>query len=62
MCNRDNARDVAACPDKVRREVSRTNQVQTKINIVKVLQTSVIHSNEIFFKKDLLDETFSSDN
>ena len=29
--------------NKARREVNRTNQVQTKINIVKSLQTSVIH-------------------
>ena len=29
--------------NKARREVNRTNQVQTKINIVKGLQTSVIH-------------------
>ena len=29
--------------NKVRREVNRTNQVQTKINIMKGLQTSVIH-------------------
>ena len=29
--------------NKAQREVNRTNQVQTKINIVKGLQTSVIH-------------------
>ena len=29
--------------NKARREVNQTNQVQTKINIVKGLQTSVIH-------------------
>ena len=29
--------------NKARREVNRTNQVQTKINIMKGLQTSVIH-------------------
>ena len=44
ICNRDNARDVAACQmNKARREVSRTNQVQIKMNIMKGLQTSVIH-------------------
>ena len=57
--------------NKARREVNRTNQVQTKINIVKGLQISVnpwehmplnIKSNEIFFKKYILVETFSSDN
>ena len=29
--------------NKARREVNRTNQVQSKINIMKGLQTSVIH-------------------
>ena len=29
--------------NKARREVNQTNQVQTKINIVNGLQTSVIH-------------------
>ena len=57
--------------NKAQREVNRTNQVQTKINIVKGLQISVnpwehmplnIKSNEIFFKKYILVETFSSDN
>ena len=53
--------------NKARREVNRTNQVQTKTNIVKGLQTSVIHlipgkSNEIFLKKYDLVETFYSDN
>ena len=59
--------------NKARREVNRTNQVQTKINIMKGLQTSVIHlipgstchwiSNRMrFFKKYLSVETFSSDN
>ena len=59
--------------NKARREVNRTNQVQTKMNIVKGLQTSVIQRNpwehmplnikshEIFFKKYLLVETFSSE-
>ena len=56
--------------NKARREVNRINQVQTKINIMKGLQTSAIHwghmalnikSNEIFFKKYLLVKTFSSD-
>ena len=43
ICNRDNARDVAACQmNKARREVSQTNQVQIKMNIMKGLQTSVI--------------------
>ena len=42
MCNRDNACHVVQM-NKARREVNRTNQVQTKINIVKGLQTSVIH-------------------
>ena len=59
--------------NKARREGNRTNQVQTKINIMKGLQTSVIHlipgstchwiSNRMrFFKKYLSVETFSSDN
>ena len=44
MCNRDNARDVPLVQmNKARREVNQTNQVQTKINIVKGLQTSAIH-------------------
>ena len=44
MCNQDNARDVPLVQmNKARKEVNRTNQVQTKINIVKGLQTSVIH-------------------
>ena len=57
--------------NKARREVNRTNQVQTKINIMKGLQTSVIHlipgstchwisSRMRFFKKYLSVETFSS--
>ena len=59
--------------NKAQREVNRTNQVQTKINIVKCLQTSVIHlipgstyhwiSNRMrCFLKNLLIKTFSSDN
>ena len=56
--------------NKARREGNRTNQVQTKINIMKGLQTSAIHlipgstikSIDIFFKKYLLVETFSSNN
>ena len=58
---------------KARREGNRTNQVQTKIKIMKGLQTSVIHvipgskchwmSNRMrFFKKYLSVEIFSSDN
>ena len=75
MCNQDNARDVPLVQmNKARKEVNRTNQVQTKINIVKGLQTSVIHlipgstchwiSNRMryFFKKYILVEIFSSDN
>ena len=59
--------------NKARREVNRTNQIQTKINIMKGLQMSVIHlipgstchwiSNRMrFFKKYLSVETFFSDN
>ena len=45
MSNRDNAHEVDIFPDeKSRREVNRTNQVQTKIIIVKGLQTSIIHA------------------
>ena len=58
--------------NKAQREGNWTNQVQTKINM-KGLQTSVVHlipgstchwiSNQIrFFEKDLLVETFSSNN
>ena len=44
MCNQDNARDVPLVQmNKAWKEVNQTNQVQTKINIVKGLQTSVIH-------------------
>ena len=43
MSNRDNAHDVDIFPDgKITKRSDRTNQVQTKINIVKGLQTSVI--------------------
>ena len=75
MSNRDNANEVDIFPDeKSRREGNRTNQVQNKINIVKGLQTFVLHlipgsthhwiSNRMryFFKKTSLVETFSSDN
>ena len=59
--------------NKVRRPRKPTNQVQTKINIMKGLQTSVIHlipvstchwisSQMRCFKKYLLVETFSSNN
>ena len=59
--------------NKARREGNRTNQVQSKINIMKGLQMSVIHlipgstchwiSNRMrFFKKYLSVETFFSDN
>ena len=44
MCNRDNAHDVPLVQmNKAQKEVNQTNQVLTKINIVKGLQTSVIH-------------------
>ena len=44
MSNRDNAHDVDIFQmKKSQREVNRTNQVQTKTNILKGLQTSVIH-------------------
>ena len=40
MCNRDNAHDVDIFPDeKITKRSELTNQVQTKINIVKGLQT-----------------------
>ena len=40
MCNRDNAHDVDIFPDeKITTRSEPTNQVQTKINIVKCLQT-----------------------
>ena len=40
MCNRDNAHDVDIFPDeKITKRSEPTNQVQTKINIVKGLQT-----------------------
>ena len=60
--------------NKARREVKQTNQVQTKINIVKGLQTSVIQlipgstchciSNHMRYllKNIFLVETFPSDN
>ena len=39
MCNRDNADDVDIFPDeKITKRSEPTNQVQTKINIVKGLQ------------------------
>ena len=40
MCNRDNAHDVDIFPDeKITKRSETTNQAQTKINIVKGLQT-----------------------
>ena len=57
--------------NKARREVNRTNQIQTKINRSSNVCYTLnpwehmplnIKSNEIFFKKYLLVETFSSDN
>ena len=40
MCNRDNAHDVDIFPDeKITKRSETINQVQTKINIVKGLQT-----------------------
>ena len=40
MCNRDNAHDVNIFPDeKITNRNEPTNQAQTKINIVKGLQT-----------------------
>ena len=40
MCNRDNAHDVHILPDeKITKRSEPTNQAQTKINIVKGLQT-----------------------
>ena len=40
MCNRDNAHGVDIFPDeKIRKRSEPTNQAQTKINIVKGLQT-----------------------
>ena len=40
MCNRDNAHDVDIFPDeKITKRSEPMNQVQTKINIVKGLQT-----------------------
>ena len=40
MCNRDNAHDVDIFPDeKITKRSEPTNQAQTKINIVKGLQT-----------------------
>ena len=57
--------------NKARREVNRTNQIQTKINRSSNVCYALnpwehmplnIKSNEIFFKKYLSVETFSSDN
>ena len=40
MCNRDNAHDVGIFPDeKIKKRSEPKNQTQTKINIVKGLQT-----------------------
>ena len=40
MCNQDNAHDVDIFPDeKITKKIEPTNQAQTKINIVKGLQT-----------------------
>ena len=40
MCNRDNAHDVGIFPDEdITKRSQHTNQAQTKINIVKSLQT-----------------------
>ena len=44
MSNRENAHDVDIFPNKKpQRKMNQTNQAQTKINIVKGLQTSVVH-------------------
>ena len=40
MCNHDNTHDIDIFPDeKITERIEPTNQVQTKINIVKGLQT-----------------------
>ena len=75
MCNRVNARDVAACPDEWSTKRSEPNKPITNqekhhgrsLNVCYTLNPSEhmplnIESNEIFFKKYLLVESFSSDN
>ena len=42
MCNRENAHDVDIFPDeKIKKRTEPANQAQTKINIVKGLQTNL---------------------
>ena len=75
MCNRNNARDVAACPDELSTKRSEPNKPSTNQN--KHCERSLdfcytrnpwehmplnIKSHKIFFKKYILVETFSSDN
>ena len=49
MCNRDNAHDVDIFPDeKITKRSEPTNQAQTKINIVKGLQTYLNDLNNYF--------------
>ena len=75
MCNRDNAHDVAACPDEENTKRSEPNKPST--NQGKHRERSFhfcytlnpwehmplnIKSNEVFFKKYILVKTFSSDN
>ena len=49
MCNRGNAHDVDIFPDeKIRKRSEPTNQTQTKINIVKGLQTYLNDLNNYF--------------
>ena len=75
MCNRDNARDAAACSDEQSTKRSEPNKPCTNqdkhhersSNLCYTLNPWEhmplnIKSNEIFFKKYLLVETFSSDN
>ena len=75
MCNRDNARDVAACPDEYSTKRSEPNKPcanqdkhhERSSNFCYTLNPWEhmplnIKSNEIFFKKYILVETFSSDN
>ena len=75
MCNRDNACDVAACPDEFSTKRSKPNKPCTNQDKHHERSSNVcytlnpwehmplnIKSNEIFFKKYLLVKTFSSDN
>ena len=74
MCNRDNACDVATCPDECSTKRSELNKPSTNQDEHHERSSNVcyalnpldhmplnIKSNQIFFKKYILVETFSSD-